>query len=104
MRKGLLVGVALITLFSCSPYYHIKQAKKHTQKAIVKGATVETDTTYITKSDTLTEIDTVDNYIRITKTIRDTLYIQGETRYIAKSRTEVRQEQRTARKQIKQEQ
>lgn len=93
----------LFLLTSCTAYQHLKKAEKHTQKAIEKGATIERDTLRIAISDTVTNIDTLDNYIRITKTIRDTLYIQGNTTYIAKSRTEVRQEQKTERKRIKEE-
>ena len=90
-------------LFSCSGHYHIKKAEKHTQKAINKGVKPTSDTTYIVTSDTLTEIDTVDNYIRITKTIRDTIKAECKTVYIAKSRAEVRQEQKTERTKIRQE-
>lgn len=93
----------LFLLTSCTAYQHLRKAEKHTQKAIEKGATIKRDTLRIAISDTVTEIDTLDNYIRITKTIRDTLYIQGNTTYIAKSRTEVRQEQKTERKRIKEE-
>ena len=92
----------LFLLTSCTAYQHLRKAEKHTQKAIEKGATMERDTLRIAISDTVTDIDTIDNYIRITKTIRDTLYIKGNTTYIAKSRAEARQEQRTERKQIKQ--
>lgn len=100
--KYLLILSLFATLSSCSAYYHTKQAKKHTQKALNKGATLTSDTTYITTSDTLTEIDTVDNYIRITKTIRDTVRSECKNVYIAKSKTEVRQENRTQRIEIKQ--
>jgi len=100
MKFLLFITFAILT--SCTGYYHLKKAERHTQKAISKGATIEIDTLQIAISDTITEIDTLDNYIRITKTIRDTLYIQGNTTYIAKSRAEVRQEQRTERKKIKQ--
>lgn len=93
----------LFLLTSCTAYQHLKKAEKHTQKAIAKGATIQRDTLRIAISDTVTDIDTLDNYIRVTKTIRDTLYIQGNTTYIAKSRTEVRQEQKTERKKIKEE-
>ena len=72
-------------------------------QAISKGATIKKDTTYVNTTDTTYQIDTLDNYIKVTKTIRDTLYIQGNTTYIAKSRTEVRQEQKTERKKIKEE-
>lgn len=106
LQKGTRIGVIIIALFalySCSGYYHIKQAEKHTQKALNKGVTVERDTTYLTKSDTLTEIDTVDNYIKITKTIKDTVYLEGKTVYIAKSRTQVRQEEKTKRVEVRNE-
>ena len=93
----------LFLLTSCTAYQHLKKAEKHTQKAIAKGATIQRDTTYVNTTDTTYQIDTLDNYIRVTKTIRDTLYIQGNTTYIAKSRTEARQEQKTERKKIKEE-
>ena len=93
----------LFLLTSCTAYQHLKKAEKHTQKAIAKGATIEKDTLQIATSDTVTDVDTLDNYIRVTKTIRDTLYIQGNTTYIAKSKVEVRQEQKTERKKIKEE-
>ena len=93
----------LFLLTSCTAYQHLKKAEKHTQKAIAKGATIKKDTTYVNTTDTTYQIDTLDNYIKVTKTIRDTLYIQGNTTYIAKSRTEVRQEQKTERKKIKEE-
>ncbi len=99
--KYILILSLLTGLFSCSAYYHTKQANKHTQKALNKGATLTSDTTYVTTSDTLTQIDTVDNYIRITKTIRDTVRTECKNVYIAKSKTEVRQENRTERKRIK---
>lgn len=93
----------LFLLTSCTAYQHLKKAEKHTQKAIAKGATIQRDTLQIATSDTVTDVDTLDNYIRVTKTIRDTLYIQGNTTYIAKSKVEVRQEQKTERKKIKEE-
>ena len=101
--KYIIILSLFYGLFSCSAYYHTKQAEKHTQKALNKGATLTRDTTYVTISDTLTEIDTVDNYIRVTRTIRDTVKQECKNVYIAKSRTEVRQENRTERKRIKQE-
>lgn len=93
--------LAILSLFSCSGYYHIKQAEKHAEKARIKGVDVAKDTLYISTSDTLVQIDTVDNYIRITTTIRDTIRIVGKTVYIAKSRPEVRQQGKTQRAAIK---
>lgn len=101
MKYILILGL-FAGLFSCSPYYHIKKAKKHTQKAISKGVEPESNTTYVVTSDTLIEVDTLDNYIRITKTVRDTVREECKTVYIAKSRTEVRHEQKTARTEIRQ--
>lgn len=100
--KTLIFASTLMALFSCSGYYHIKQAKKHAHKAEQKGVTPERDTTFVTSSDTTIQIDTLDNYIHVTKTIRDTVHVEGRTIYIAKSKTEVRQEQKTERKRIKQ--
>ena len=101
--KKLLPILAVLSLFSCSAYYHTNKAEKHAKKAVNKGATLTSDTIFVTVSDTLTEIDTIDNYIRITKTIRDTIKLECKTVYIAKSRTEVRQEKKTERTQIRQE-
>ena len=101
--KYILILSLLTGLFSCSGYYHIKKAEKHVKKAELKGITPTRDTTYINTSDTTIQIDTLDNYIQITKTIRDTVYIEGKTVYIAKSRAEVRQEQKTERTKVRQE-
>ena len=101
--KTILILSLLTGLFSCSGYYHIKKAEKHVKKAELKGVTPTRDTTYINTSDTTIQIDTLDNYIQITKTIRDTVYIEGKTVYIAKSRAEVRQEQKTERTKLRQE-
>ena len=101
--KTILILSLLTGLFSCSGYYHIKKAEKHVKKAELKGITPTRDTTYINTSDTTIQIDTLDNYIQITKTIRDTVYIEGKTVYIAKSRAEVRQEQKTERTKLRQE-
>ncbi|QCZ35022.1 hypothetical protein D8Z79_025840 (plasmid) [Escherichia fergusonii] len=87
-------------MFRVLPY---KKAEKHVKKAELKGITPTRDTTYINTSDTTIQIDTLDNYIQITKTIRDTVYIEGKTVYIAKSRAEVRQEQKTERTKLRQE-
>ena len=100
--KYILILSLLTGLFSCSGYYHIKKAEKHVQKAENKGVTPTRDTTYINTSDTTIQIDTLDNYIRITKTIRDTIKAECKTVYIAKSRTEARQEQRTERTKVRQ--
>ena len=101
--KTILILSLLTGLFSCSGHYHIKKAEKHVEKAELKGVTPTRDTTYINTSDTTIQIDTLDNYIQITKTIRDTVYIEGKTVYIAKSRAEVRQEQKTERTKLRQE-
>lgn len=101
--KSILILSLLTGLFSCSGYYHIKKAEKHVKKAELKGVTPTRDTTYINTSDTTIQIDTLDNYIQITKTIRDTVRIEGKTVYIAKSRAEVRQEQKTERTKLRQE-
>ena len=101
--KYILILSLFTGLLSCSGYYHIKKANKHVIKAAQKGVLPERDTTIINVSDTTVQIDTVDNYIRITKTIRDTVYIEGQTVYIAKSRAEVRQDGRTSRAKIRKE-
>lgn len=102
MKKTIILSL-FAALYSCSGYYHIKQARKHELKAIAKGVEVHKDTTFITRSDTLTEIDTIDNYIRITKYVSDTVFTDCKTVYIAKSKTEVRQTEKTKRTEIKQE-
>jgi hypothetical protein len=100
----LLILLSLFSgLFSCSGYYHAQKAKKHTDKALEKGVTVGRDTTTFTISDTITEIDTLDNYITITKTIRDSVFVEGKTVFIAKTRTEARQDGKTERTKIRNE-
>ena len=102
MRFNLLLLVCLVFV-GCAVPYHMKQAQKHQNKAVSKGATIERDTIAktITKSDTITNIDTLNNTITITHTIRDTVYLEGSTQYIYKTRTEVRQEGKTERKKAK---
>ena len=92
-----------ILLVGCTVPYHFKQIQKHQFKAISKGATIErgTITKTVTKSDTITVVDTVDNVVTITHTIRDTVYLEGLTKYIYKTRTETRQENKTERKKAK---
>ena len=101
--KNIIILSLFTGLFSCSGYYHIKQAKKHTQKAVNKGVTVSKDTTVLTKSDTTVLFDTLNNVITRTVIIRDSVYLEGKTVYIAKSRTEARQEQKTERTKVRQE-
>ena len=114
MKK--LLFLSLVTLSSCSAYYHVKQSKKHAQKAVkidpsisIGGETV-TINTVTHKTDTLIEIDTVDNYIIKTVTIRDTVFLT-EFKTVhkeydfskVKSKVQVRQEERTNRTEARQE-
>ena len=91
------VIILALLAYSCTPQFHINKAKKHTAKAIDKGAVFKpsNDTLYI--SDTIivrrTFIvnDTV--YIETIKTIEKVVYQTGEIRYITKKdkRKEARQ-------------
>ena len=92
-----------ILLVGCTVPYHFKQAQKHQFKAVAKGATISRDTIVktVTTRDTITTRDTVDNVVTITHTIRDTVYLEGLTKYIYKTRTETRQENKTERKKAK---
>jgi len=89
--------LVIILLVSCTPQFHINKAKKHTKKAIDKGAVLKpsNDTLYI--NDTIITIrtfrinDTV--HIETIKTIEKVVYQVGEIRYITKKdkRKEARQ-------------
>ncbi len=101
MRQAVIF--CFLFLVGCTASYHMTQAQKHQFKAVAKGATIERDTIpiTITKSDTVTIIDTVNNVVTSTHTIRDTVYLEGSTKYIYKTRTETRQENKTERKKAK---
>jgi len=89
-------------LFSCGVQHHINKAKKHTQKAIDKGAvfTASNDTLYINDTiiteRTFTRNDTV--FLERIKTIEKVITQKGEIRYITKKdkRVEVRTEKKEA--------
>ena len=86
--------IFLIILFvSCNPVKQVLRDQKKLEevaKVVVKGGWCANDTTFITKSDTLVEMDTI---IRIdtqtdTQIINDTTYItKWKTRDIIKSTT-----------------
>jgi len=92
--------LVIILLVSCTPQFHINKAKKHTKKAIDKGAVLtilkpSNDTLYVSDTIVLTEIvkqgDTI--YKTVTKTVERVVYQTGEIRYISKKdkRKEARQ-------------
>lgn len=108
--------ITAITLSSCSALYHVEKANKHVQKAvkidpsITVGGETKTVHTVTHKIDTLIEIDTVDNYIVKTITIRDTVFkTKLQTTYKeydfskVKSKVQARQEERTNRVEARQE-
>ena len=93
-------------LFSCSPQFHINKAKKHTAKAIDKGAILTSnDTIYINDTiiteRTFTRNDTV--FLERTKTIEKVIYQSGEIRYITKhdKKVEVRKEKKAVKREYK---
>lgn len=98
-----LLIILCLFLGSCSVPYHLKQSEKHQFKAVAKGAKIERDTIVktVTKSDTITKIDTVDNVVTITHTVRDTVFTEGQTKYVYKTRYETKQEAKTERKKAK---
>jgi len=102
---GLIYFVALglaFVLNGCKASYHLKKADKHAKKALIKGATIQKDTVHTHSSDTTVLIDTLDNYIYKTMIVKDTVYVTGDVQYIYKTRYEVRQDNKTERKKIKQ--
>jgi hypothetical protein len=90
----------VLSLASCGAQFHLNKAKKHTEKAIKKGAVINavTDTVYI--SDTLieTKVYTVNDttYIETIKTVDKIIEKSGEIRYITKR--DKRAEERLAKK------
>jgi len=78
----------LILLTSCGVQHNINRAKKHTAKAIEKGAvfSVSTDTLYVNDTIVTQRIFTVNDtvYIESIKTIEKVVYQKGEIRYITK--------------------
>lgn len=77
-----ILFLSLLTLFSCSETKLVQKAKRINDRLSYKypDAAIPLDTITktieVTKTDTLVEIDTVDNYIRITNTILDTVFIE----------------------------
>ena len=80
-----IIIVMLLTA-SCSPQFHINKAKKHTNKAIEKGAdmTIYTDTNevVVVSDSNYIKNDTV--YIEIIKVIEKVITKEGEIRYITR--------------------
>lgn len=88
--------IVMLLLASCSPQFHINKAKKHTKKAIEKGADMQiyTDTNEIilVSDSNYIKNDTV--YIEIIKVIEKVITKEGEIRYITRQdkRREYRKE------------
>lgn len=83
MRYILIVTMLLA---SCTPQYHINKAKKHTNKAIKKGATF-TETSDTIQTNTVVDSNYIQNdtvYIEITKIIEKVITKEGEVRYITR--------------------
>jgi len=83
MRYILIVTMLLA---SCTPQYHINKAKKHTNKAIKKGATF-TETSDTVQTNTVVDSNYIQNdtvYIEITKVIEKVITKEGEVRYITR--------------------
>ena len=97
----------LLFLTSCSSQFHINKARKHTSKAIDKGAvfTASNDTLYVNDTITTERIikrgDTV--YIERIKTIEKIVTRNGEIRYISKKdkRIQVRVEKKAIKREYK---
>jgi hypothetical protein len=92
-----------LILASCSPQFHINKAKKHTAKAIDKGAILTTSNDTLVINDTIvtdrtfTINDTV--YIERIKTVESVVYQVGEIRYITKK--DKRKEHRSVKRENK---
>ena len=96
-----------LLLSSCGVQHHINKAKKHTEKAIDKGAifTASNDTLYVNDTiiteRTFTRNDTV--FLERIKTIEKVITQSGEIRYITKhdKRVEVREEKKAVKREYK---
>lgn len=105
-----ILFLSLLTLFSCSESRLIQKAKKAQDKLLkhYPDAVVPVDTvyTFVNNTDTITEVDTLDNVITITRTIRDTVeklvYLQPDYSKI-KTNSQTRQEERTKRTTVRNE-
>ena len=87
------ISLLLLLLVSCNPVKQVlrdQEKLEEVAKVVVKGGWCANDTTFITKSDTLIEVDTL---VRVdvethTEIINDTTYITNwKTRDIIKSTT-----------------
>lgn len=93
----ILIAIALLLIFlfvtSCNPVKQVlrdQEKLEEVAKVVVKGGWCANDTTFITKSDTLVQIDTLEKVDTITDTyvFNDTTYItKWKTREITKSIT-----------------
>jgi preprotein translocase subunit YajC len=93
----LLIAIALLLLFlwvtSCNPVKRVlnnQEMLEEVAKVVVKGGFCANDTTFITKSDTLVEVDTLVTVDVETHTeiVNDTVYFtKWKTRDITKSTT-----------------
>jgi predicted membrane channel-forming protein YqfA (hemolysin III family) len=81
--KKIAFIISLFYLYSCSPQWHIEKADKHKNKALKKGATITRDTTYVS-GDTIVNTYWKDSILYVDRTITDTIYIDGEVRYVTK--------------------
>ena len=85
MKNKTLILTALIILSGCNAPYHVKKARKHTQKALEKGVVIPKDTLTVTKTDTLIETftknDSIFTVIRITDTVTLEPTIEIQTRW-----------------------
>jgi hypothetical protein len=83
----------LIIFISCNPVKQVlrdQEKLEEVAKVVVKGGWCANDTTYITKSDTLIEVDTIISIDTLTDTyiINDTVYLtKWNTREITKTLT-----------------
>jgi hypothetical protein len=91
-------GLVACSLLACSAQRHIQKAEKHKAKAIAKGAVFTPDTI---QGDRDTTIITYwkDSILHIDRTITDTVYLEGEVRYI--TRKDKRKEKREEKKEQK---
>ena len=101
------VIILALLAYSCTPQFHINKAKKHTKKAIDKGAVLTPSIDSLLIYDTIITIrtfrinDTV--HIETIKTIEKVVYQVGEIRYITKKdkRKEARQVKVASRREFK---
>ena len=94
MKNKTLILTALTILVGCNAPYHVKKARKHTQKALEKGVVIPKDTVTITSTDTITEILTLNDTTYITKTVTKNITLEPIVEYKTRWQTKIEYKER----------